>query len=151
MLKHIYKFQIILPILICLAPSISLAAAISIPDSRVVTWQGNVGVPGGIPTVTTNCTTAACNILYSGGGNVTVANINAAIASAPNSAPPYGPNYITVVRIPAGTYNLGSGQIQINRGNVILRGAGKNQTILQSSNTGSLMLTNGSGGPYNSA
>ena len=144
--KKVSKFRILVPIFIFLLPAISWSADLSIPDARRVDWQGKVGVLGGIPTVTAICATTECNALY--GGNVSVSSISAAVASAANSAPPYDPSRITVVRIPAGTFDLGSGQIQINRGNVILRGAGKNQTTLRSSNPGYFILTNGSGADY---
>jgi chitodextrinase len=94
----------------------------TIPTARRTTWQGNVGIPGGIPTTYTNCVTTACNTLY--GGTVTVASINAALASAPND---------TVVRIPAGTYSI-NGTISFQGlTNVILRGSGMTSTVLNNS------------------
>jgi len=100
-----------------LAAMVSPVAAEMIPPGRVVPWEGNVGVPGGIPSRTTNCTTAACNALY--GGTVTAASINNAISSAPVDS---------VVRLPVGTYDITGGIRMKNR--VVLRGAGMNATTL---------------------
>lgn len=91
--------------------------------SRAIDWSGQ-GVRGDIPTSWPNCTTAACNTLF--GGTVTSASVNAAIASAPDS---------TVVRIPAGSFTLNAGA-RLARNNVILRGAGANQTFLSVTGTG---------------
>jgi len=70
-----------------------------------------------------NCVTSACNTLWNngvGGAQVTAANINSAESSAPNN---------TVVRIPAGRFNLTSG-VTIDRDFVALRGQGADQTVL---------------------
>lgn len=96
---------------------IGSAAGQMIPPDRRFTWQGNVGVPGGIPSVTTRCTTSACNTLS--GGTVTTASINAAVSSAPIG---------TYVSIPSGTHTL-SGTINMKNG-IVLRGAGTDSTIL---------------------
>src|SRR5262249_46499266 len=61
---------------------------------------------------------AACNTLF--GGSVTAATIQGALASAP-------PN--TVVRVPAGTFNLATG-FNHSYSNVVLRGAGAAATKL---------------------
>jgi hypothetical protein len=90
--------------------------------SHAVDWSTK-GVTGSIPTNRANCVTAACNTLF--GGSVTAATINAALASAPAN---------TVVRIPAGTYTV-AGIDFAGRSNVTLRGAGADQTILNSSGT----------------
>jgi hypothetical protein len=110
--------------LILAATAPLFAAELSIPAARRTTWQGNVGVPGGIPTTWANCATDACNTLY--GGDVSHTTINAAIASASNQ---------TVVRIPAGTFTI-TGVITIVRSNVVLRGAGRTSTILNMQMTG---------------
>jgi hypothetical protein len=90
-----------------------------INSQRAVDWS-QAGVTGGIPSGSwTNCTTTACNTLF--GGAVTGANINSAISSAPNN---------TVVRIPAGTFNIETGIDFKGRSNVALRGMGADQTKL---------------------
>ena len=109
--------------------AISSAQADIVPASRLTTWQGSVGIPGGIPNRTTNCTTTACNTLYA--GTVTAASINSAISGAPDN---------TVVRIPAGTYTINN-MISINRNNVTLRGAGMTQTVLNFTNGGYGLIT----------
>ena len=99
-----------------------------IPPERRPPWQGSVGVPGGIPTLTTYCTTAACNTLY--GGSVSTSTINAAIASAPAD---------TVVRIPAGTFTL-TGIVNL-KSHVVLRGAGMDVTTLDTSVNGAIQVS----------
>ncbi len=107
-----------------------------ISPSRAVDWT-KAGISGGIPSGSwTNCTTTACNNLF--GGAVTTANINAAIASAPSNS---------VVRIPAGTFNLADGIVfnapnsnPGNKSNVVLRGQGADSTFL--------VFTSGTGGGW---
>ena len=94
-----------------------------IPPNRITTWQGNVGVEGGIPNVTTIYTTLPAS--------ATLVQINAAIAACPSNQ---------VVLLSAGTYTL-AGQIIFNGKNgVVLRGAGSTATILNF--TGSPYLAN---------
>jgi hypothetical protein len=94
-----------------------------IAPSRAVDWR-NAGVPGGIPDASwPMCVTTQCNTLYATGTSASVAQLNAAIASAPSQSYVYlGP----------GTYNLvtGGNSIQMYNSNVVLRGAGANQTFL---------------------
>src|SRR3954471_839964 len=86
--------------------------------ARAIDWT-NAGIPGGIPSGSwANCVTTACNTLNS--GTVTAASINAALNSAPNN---------TVVRVPAGSFTIGS-SVASNRGHVVLRGAGPTQTTI---------------------
>jgi hypothetical protein len=89
--------------------------------SRAANWT-NAGVIGGIPSASwANCVTTACNTLF--GGSVTLATINSAISSAPAN---------TVVRLPAGTFNLATTDaVNLTRSNVVLRGQGANQTKLR--------------------
>ena len=85
----------------------------------------------------TACTTSACNRIWCGintagtsvcdaypngqdSTSITAANINTAISGAPDS---------TVVRLPACTRTMSTG-LSLNRDNVILRGLGADQTIL---------------------
>jgi len=100
--------------------------------TRAVEWT-NTGIPGGIPSASwANCTTTACNAAFS---TPTAANISSACSGAPNN---------TIVRIPAGTYNL-SNWISCNRSNVVLRGAGPTQTILNMGGNGIFMGVGSSG------
>jgi hypothetical protein len=118
--------KILLALLFILIPVFAESASLSIPASRVVTWENNVGVPGGIPTKVCDssggadcCTTAACNTVRNA-AHPTSAQISSAISGAPSG---------TVVYIPAGTHSM-SGDITISRSNVVVRGAGMNSTIL---------------------
>ncbi len=122
-----------------------------VDPSRAINWS--LAGAGTIPARTTTCVTAACNTLASAGTSATVAQINAAIASAPAQS---------VVPLVAGTYNL-AGEITFNnKSNVTLRGAGANQTFLVFSSGGNgnglgavIYIANGdtdySGGPSNVA
>lgn len=103
--------------------SILLAAAFLfadvIPSDRLVTWQGNVGVEGGIPirTAEVNCTLAPYNA-HADGVN-TAANIQACLDGIDTGQVAY---------LPAGTYSLAS-TLSIPS-NKTLRGAGPGATIL---------------------
>lgn len=105
-----------------LIPSVAFGGELVIPDARRIDWT-SAGVSGGIPTVTDYCTTDACNTLYSGGENVTTANINAAITSASGGASPI------LVRIPAGSFTVDAG-ILLQTSNVVLSGASITATEL---------------------
>jgi len=94
-----------------------------ISSDRITKWEGNVGVPGGIPHRTEICNTSACNILFS--GNVTAATIQAALNSASSES---------VVRIPEGKWILNEAIYMVN--NVTLRGAGPDKTTLAWTNSG---------------
>ena len=85
-----------------------------IPADRITTWQGNVGVEGGIPTRSTIFKTLT--------PTNSLADINRAIATCPSNE---------VVQLTAGTYLL-YGQITFNGvSGVTLRGAGPTNTILR--------------------
>lgn len=90
-----------------------------IPPDRRVTWEGNVGVPGGIPNRSVSSTLSA-------GASFS------AIQSALNGAPAN-----TAVLLPAGTYNLG-GTLVIPS-NVTLRGAGPG-TVLNCTSGGNAQV-----------
>ena len=92
---------------------VSSASAQIIPSSRVTTWKGHVGVPGGIPNRTTIYTTVSAG--------ASAATINSAIAACPSNQ---------VVMLSAGTYTISS-SINLKSG-VTLRGAGMGSTILNS-------------------
>ena len=109
--------QLIFPlisILLCFTPLCHGQAWSGILDpSRAADWT-NAGIPGGIPTRSTICTTLSAGASSS--------QINAAIAACPSGQ---------VVFLNAGTYSI-SGGINFNgHSNVTLRGAGPTQTVLQ--------------------
>jgi Pectate lyase superfamily protein len=90
-----------------------------IPNDRLITWQGNVGVEGGIPTRTTliNCTLPPYNAHADG------INTRNEIQACLNALAPG-----QVCYLPPGIYSLGA-QLTIPS-NVTLRGAGADSTTL---------------------
>ncbi|MBL7911911.1 MAG: T9SS type A sorting domain-containing protein [Bacteroidia bacterium] len=90
-----------------------------IPSDRLITWQGNVGVEGGIPTrtVLVNCTLPPFNA-HANGIN-TASEIQACLNSLSSGQ---------VCYLPPGVYSLSS-QLNIPS-NVTLRGAGADSTTL---------------------
>ncbi len=99
-------------LLIVAAPIVAHAQPWSgiLSPSRAVDWS-NAGVPGGIPTRTTICSTL--------NPGATTAQIQSAINSCPANQ---------VVFLNAGTYNIGG--LSITRSNITLRGAGADRTKL---------------------
>ncbi len=89
-------------------------ATYSLPASRSVTWQGNVGVKGDIPSRATIYKT-----LSPTGGDDTSA-IKTAIANCPTGQ---------VVKLDAGTFNVSSA-ITVKSG-ITLRGSGMGKTIIK--------------------
>jgi hypothetical protein len=96
------------------------ASAQIVPPERLVTWQGNAGVSGGIPN-----RTAVCATLNPIGGS---SNDTAAIQGALNACPQGG-----VVKLGPGTFRVS--QINITRSNVSLRGSGRGTTVLKGIST----------------
>ena len=94
-----------------------------VPTERVADWTPGVtvGVPGGIKTRTkiVNVTTAPYNADNTGATDASGA-INAAIAAAQAE---------DVIYMPAGTYRVDS-TIYVLRGNITLRGAGRDSTVI---------------------
>ena len=94
-----------------------------IPPNRTINWS-MVGIPGGIPSVTTVCANVK-DPPYNAIGNG-IANDTGAIIKAINACPNG-----TVVYIPAGTYTIVGGWegvgILINK-SIVLRGAGPDKT-----------------------
>jgi len=111
--------NIILSLMVLVA-FIGTAAAEIIPPARKVTWQGNVGVEGDIPSRTTIYTTLNPT------GDIT--DRVSAIQTALNSCPPG-----QVVYLNAGTYYIGSTIVMPS--NVTLRGAGMGSTIIKGAET----------------
>jgi hypothetical protein len=91
-----------------------------IAASRATNWS-TAGVVGGIPTNYTQCVNTACATVTSAGASATLAQINSALSGAPAN---------TYVLLAAGSYSFASGIDFGNRSNVILRGAGADQTLL---------------------
>jgi len=111
-----------------------LCAAAIIPDARLAQWQGNVGVPGGIPVRSTISAT-----LTPSGGDDT-AQISAAMSACPAGQ---------VVKLSAGTFNLSGTVGTFNKSNYTLRGAGMGQTILRyASGNGSVFQVRGNSNPW---
>jgi hypothetical protein len=106
---------LMLMLMVALAGFASVAGATySLPASRSVQWQGNVGVLGDIPSRTTIYKT-----LSPSGGNDATA-IQSAISACPSGQ---------VVKLSAGTFSVGS-PITVKSG-VTLRGAGMGTTIIK--------------------
>jgi PKD repeat protein len=83
-----------------------------IASNRRTIWQGNVGVPNGIPNRTTIYTTIPAG--------ASLSTIQSAINACPSNQ---------VVLLSAGTYSL-SGTLNVSKSGVTLRGAGTGKTIL---------------------
>ncbi len=110
-------------ILLCFsAPGFGQVWSGILSPSRAADWS-NAGVVGGTPSAAwVQCATSACNTVVAGpASSVTIAQINAAISSAPAN---------TYIYLPAGTYNLTSGLLVNSHNNVEIRGAGANSTFL---------------------
>lgn len=96
-----------------------------IPSDRRITWQGNVGIPGGVPNRTTIYQTLAAG--------ATMSAIQTALNNCPSNQ---------VVVLPAGTYTI-NGTLTIPTGKT-LRGAGMGQTILSTTGSGTAAIVFGS-------
>jgi hypothetical protein len=99
--------------------------------SRAIDWS-HAGLPASLPDgettsnpwtppTRTQCVTSACQTVTKNGASSTVAQINAAIASAPAG---------TYVLLPAGSYTINAILVMYGVNNVTLRGSGPMQTIL---------------------
>ncbi len=107
-------------VLLLLIPSIAFGTII--PDNRLAPWQGNVGVPGGIPTRTTIWKNIVTDLGADPTGNVDAAPIiTTALTSCPAGQ---------VVYMPAGTFKVATPIYPAAKNNFTLRGAGQGQTIL---------------------
>jgi hypothetical protein len=89
-----------------------------IPADRRILWEGNVGIPGGIPNRTDICATIDAST-YGDGSTDAAPAIQAALDSCPDDQ---------VVLVPAGTYRIDS-TVYV-RSHRVLRGAGMDQTII---------------------
>ena len=117
-----------------------------VASSRAVDWT-TAGVTGGIPSGSwTQCVTSACATVTSAGASSTQAQIQSALSSAPSN---------TYVLLPAGSYSLPCISFS-GISNVVLRGAGANQTrisVTSSCGGAGINVTstdnNSGGGPNN--
>jgi len=115
------------------APSFAQLWSGVLAPARATDWS-NAGIPGGIPSGGwSNCTNAACATAFS---SPTVPNVRAACTGAPAN---------TVVRIPAGSYTWGS-SVYCNKSNVVLRGAGPQQTFITLGSGANILMGSGTGG-----
>ena len=109
-------------VLLSLVLSAGPAVAEIIPPGRTAPWQGNVGVPGGIPNRTTIYKNIVTDLGADPTGKVDAAPIiNRAIGSCPVGQ---------VVYMPAGTFKIATPIYPTAKSNFTLRGAGQGQTIL---------------------
>lgn len=92
-----------------------------VPADRLASWQGNVGVPGGIPARTSIGATVDAS-KYGNGTTDATAAINDAIAAC-------GTNQVAY--LPPGTYLINSRILQQFKSNYSIRGAGQGQTIIK--------------------
>lgn len=119
---------------------------LQIPPERIPEW--NPGVEGGIPD--TNAWPIFCDAThspYNADGNDGISDVTA-INTAINAAASVGGNQ--VVYLPAGTFRFDDGQTIYIKSNVILRGAGMNQTTItgyRADNSGAIQF-NGSQGTF---
>ena len=122
--------QRVLPCAFFLATS---ALATILPADRVFQWQGNVGVPGGIPTRTV----IYKNMVTAGAKSNGSADCSAILQNAINSCPPN-----QVIYFPAGTYRIDNLISNLTRSNITIRGAGMGKTRL-------MLRTGGGNGAFN--
>ena len=96
-----------------------------IPSDRRINWQGQVGVPGGIPNRTTIYQTISSS-LGNGSTNAQPA-INGAVNSCPDNQ---------VIKLPDGVFSLDTmvRPSPSNKGNFTIRGNGPGRTILKVNN-----------------
>jgi hypothetical protein len=99
------------------------AAAGIIPGNRTASWQGNVGVPGGIPARTTIYKNIVTDLGADPTGVVDAAPI---IERAINSCPAG-----QVVYMPAGRFKIATPIYAAAKSNFTLRGAGQGETVLR--------------------
>ena len=125
--------KILLSVVILAATSF-ISSAGPIPSNRLYNWQGNVGVPGGIPNRTS--IGATVDAATYGHGNV---DAGPAILAAINSC---GANQVAY--IPAGTYQINTRvRTTIGKNNWTVRGAGMGKTILKCSTGQAFYLGSG--------
>ena len=101
-----------------------------IPQDRLYNWEGNVGVPEGIPD-RTSIGAIVDSVIY-GNGNVDASSaIENAIDNCPDGMAVY---------IPSGTYRLDNRIYRAYASNITIRGAGTGKTILKAGSSVSQMI-----------
>lgn len=114
-----------------------------IPADRIYPWQGNVGVPGGVP----NVTTMFCNVLLSIPGTNRVAvgdnstDDTIALQTAINLCPSN-----QYVYLPAATYKTTAALSLKGRNGVVVRGAGRGLTTIEPHSTSGSVFAFGTDG-----
>jgi hypothetical protein len=101
------------------------SAADVLPAGRRTTWSP--GIPGGIPNLTTVCTTVNAST-YGNGTQDATNGIQNAINNCPNGQ---------VVRLSAGDFLINNSWLELNKG-VVLRGAGSGSTRLRKTNNSAI-------------
>lgn len=144
---RLYRWSTLLLFLVLLTGP---AVAEIIPDNRLAPWQGNVGVPGGIPTTRA---TIFKNIVSDLGADPTGAtDCSAIIQNALQTCPQN-----QVVYIPEGTFKIAALVYMRppSRSNRTLRGAGMGRTILKLTDGVDHVIevgnSGGNGGPWQHA
>jgi len=108
----------------CLAPCAFFAASATasiLPADRTCKWEGNVGVPGGIP----RRTAIYKNMITAGARNNGSADCTAILQNAVNSCPAN-----QVIYFPPGTYRVDGVITNQFRSKITIRGAGMGKTRL---------------------
>lgn len=105
-------------LLCCLLATTAGAQSFTIPSARSIDWT-QVGIPGGIPNVTTVHANLTGTIDATG-----VTDVHAAVQSAMDGCPSN-----QVVILPAGTINVGATGLHLRNG-VVLRGQGTGTLII---------------------
>ena len=106
----------------CATTSVSNPPSNVISSDRLVSWQGNVGIPGGIP----NVTTIYANIA----AGASLSQVNAAISACPSGQ---------VVNLGPGDFAFDGDLSLNNKLGVVLRGAGPGNTTITFSSGGVTM------------
>jgi PKD repeat protein len=121
------KARLVWLALVSIIAVVQSATSQIVPADRLITWQGNVGIPGGVPNRTTIYQTIAAG--------ATMATIQSALNSCPSNQ---------VVLLGPGTFNI-TGVI-ILPSYVTLRGSGPGVTILNAQGSGNGVVQFGSVG-----
>jgi hypothetical protein len=121
-----HKYKLVVILILSTIPQLALAQQPPwtgiLSPTRAVDWR-NAGIAGGVPNITTICTTLGTSGQIPGfSQSVTVSQINTAITSCNGSGG-------GVVFLNTGTYSL-SGEV-VMMSNVVLRGAGPTNTLLK--------------------
>src|SRR5882672_9169258 len=126
------KYLLSLVILFFLSGSLHGQSWSGILDSSRATDWSTAGIPGGIPSRTTSCSTISASA-YGNGASDATSGIQSALNNCASG------NFVS---LSAGTFQI-NGNLNIPS-NVTLRGQGANQTIFQARGSGNAVITLGS-------